>query len=354
MIVEQRGEHPRHEPEPQREGVRDAQLPLRVTGVGERRCSPRPAWRAAHTCASRTSTLPVAQHPHPRPDCSISATPSLRSSVRIARCTVATLTPNSAAVWPKCSVRANATSISRSVRVTSAGRHVIHDRRRLQREPDVGEQVIGVLDAQRDPGETLGDRVAPAGPPVDRRVDAAEAGGGDQQRAALDQRGAPRRRRPIRSDTRPPKRFICAAGDVVRRIVGQPRVAHRPHRGMVAQHAGDGQRVVALPLETQTGAAEAAQATTTPRTGRGSAPASSRLALDRRHQVGVAARDVARHAGHCARTAPWSRSPPRGRRPAKGVAGQAVSASCCRRRGWRRGCGRSSPTDADRRRPASG
>ncbi len=49
-----------------------------------------------------------------------------------------------------------------------------------QRLLEIGDQVVGVLDAQRDAGEAVADRIAPAGAPVHRRVDAAEAGRRDQ------------------------------------------------------------------------------------------------------------------------------------------------------------------------------
>src|SRR5690348_782275 len=110
--------------------------------------------------------------------------PSLRSSERIARCTVATLMPSSAAVLPKCSVRANATSISRSAKVISRGEI---SSIAVERLLEIGDQVVGVLDAQRDTGEAVADGITPARTPVHRRVNSAEAGRGDRQRAALHQ-----------------------------------------------------------------------------------------------------------------------------------------------------------------------
>src|SRR3954452_7729706 len=120
-----------------------------------------------------------------RPACSISGTPSLRSSDRMVRCTVATLMPSSAAVLPKCSVRAKATSISRSAKVMSCAELSSMTAQGLF---DVGDEVVGVLDAQRDPGEARAHRIPPPGTPVHRAVNAAEAGGRDQQGAALDER----------------------------------------------------------------------------------------------------------------------------------------------------------------------
>jgi hypothetical protein len=43
-----------------------------------------------------------------------------------------------------------------------------------QRLIEIGDQIVGVLDAQRDAGETVADRVTPAGSSVHRRMDAAE------------------------------------------------------------------------------------------------------------------------------------------------------------------------------------
>lgn len=43
----------------------------------------------------------------------------------------------------------------------------------------VGQQIVGVLDAQCDARETLGERVAPARAAIDRGVDAPETGGRD-------------------------------------------------------------------------------------------------------------------------------------------------------------------------------
>ena len=103
---------------------------------------------------------------------------------------------------------------------------------------------------------------------------------------------APRRRRPVRTDTSPPNRLICAHATVVGRIVGQARVAHRPHGRVVTQHRRHRQGVVALPLEAQPRAAEAAQHQ--PRLERAeNRPGQQPFAFDGGHQVGVAARDVA-------------------------------------------------------------
>ena len=49
-----------------------------------------------------------------------------------------------------------------------------------QRVLEIGDQVVGVLDAKGDAGEAVADRIAPPGPAVHRRVDATEAGGRDQ------------------------------------------------------------------------------------------------------------------------------------------------------------------------------
>jgi hypothetical protein len=43
-----------------------------------------------------------------------------------------------------------------------------------QRLVEIGDQIVGVLNAQRDAGETVADRVTPAGSSVHRRMDAAE------------------------------------------------------------------------------------------------------------------------------------------------------------------------------------
>src|SRR5690242_18006350 len=135
--------------------------------------------------ASRTRTAPARSIRTRLPACSMSGIPSLRSSERIARCTVATLTPSSPAVLPKCSVRAKATNISRSAKVISRPEMSSIAAERLL---EIGDQIIGVLDAQRDAGEALADRVTPACAPVHRGVNAAEAGRGDQQDAVLHQR----------------------------------------------------------------------------------------------------------------------------------------------------------------------
>ena len=116
-------------------------------------------------------------------------------------------------------------------------------------------------------------------------------------------------------------------GHLMGRIVGQTRdTAPVRTAGWVRSIMASAMRVVALPLEAQPGAAQAAQQPATPRTAPSTAPASSRSRSDRRHQVGLAACDVSGEQITVPGQAPWWRWRPPGRRPARAAAGRAVSA----------------------------
>ena len=153
-------------------------------------------------------------------------------------------------------------------------------------------QVVGVLDARRDPGEPVADLVTPAGPAVHRGVDAAEAGRGHQQLAAA----APVRGRRPRRRVRPtPARRTGASAPSRPRAPGHradpgsaPTAPPGGARSMVASASAlwhcRSKRRPALPrLRSSSHASKA------PRIG----PASSRSRASGGHQFGVAARDVA-------------------------------------------------------------
>jgi len=72
MLAEQFGQHMGHERETQREGVRDAQLPLWVAGVGERAVD-RVLPRAQHRVRLAHQHVARPQHAYAAADCSISA-----------------------------------------------------------------------------------------------------------------------------------------------------------------------------------------------------------------------------------------------------------------------------------------
>jgi hypothetical protein len=118
---------------------------------------------------------------------------------------------------------------------------------------DVGQKVVGVLDAQGDADETVGDGVAPPAAAIDRGVEAPEAGGRDQQLAARHQRVHGRGIGQLDGHQAAESAHLLRCHGV-RRIVDQPRVAHRLYRGMSMEHRRKRLRVLALPLEPEPGA----------------------------------------------------------------------------------------------------
>ncbi len=91
----------------------------------------------------------------------------------------------------------------------------------------------------------------------------------------------------------PAEAFHLPIGDLVRRVVGETRVAHRPHSRMCAQRQRHRERVLALTLEPQTRGSDAAQRQPGLEGAKDRAREST-LVLDRCHLVGVASRHVSR------------------------------------------------------------
>ena len=90
-----------------------------------------------------------------------------------------------------------------------------------------------------------------------------------------------------------PEALHLQGGDLVRRIVGQARIAHPPHRRMSPQHHRQRLGVLTLPFEPQARTAEAAQHQ--PRfEGAENRACEQAVPLHRGHQFGMTARDVSR------------------------------------------------------------
>ncbi len=172
---------------------------------------------------------------------------------------------------------------------------------------------------------------------------------GDQQRAPADQCAHRVAVRQLDGD-HPAEAPHLHRGDRMRRIVGQTGIADRLHRRVGAQHQRDRRGVLALPFEPQPEAADAAQH----QPGLERARGSDRRAADRAAPSPSVRGGCPRRSRRGRRgvpTAPWWRWRPRGRRPATAAAAPAAWRWCCRRRAGCPGRGRSSPADADRRRP---